>query len=209
MSIATLRCSSCFKNNAHAMTLIEALLLALSLCVDSLVVSATTAFHSHVSVRRGWLMAAVFGLCQGSFPLAGALVGDVARAFIEAVDHWVAFGLLLAVGGKMIVDGLRRKGESETPARTSVTLPTMFLLGVATSIDAFAVGIGLGLEHTLADVLWTVALIGAMTFGVSLLGVHLGRRSIPVPERAATVAAGLVLIALGTKILLQHLLVLS
>ena len=85
----------------------------------------------------------------------------------------------------------------------------MFLLGVATSIDAFAVGIGLGLEHTLADVLWTVALIGAMTFGVSLLGVHLGRRSIPVPERAATVAAGLVLIALGTKILLQHLLVLS
>ena len=191
------------------MTLIEALLLALSLCVDSLVVSATTAFHSHVSVRRGWLMATVFGLCQGSFPLAGALVGDVARAFIEAVDHWVAFGLLLAVGGKMIVDGLRRKGESETPARTSVTLSTMFLLGVATSIDAFAVGIGLGLEHTLADVLWTVALIGAMTFGVSLLGVHLGRRSIPVPERAATVAAGLVLIALGTKILLQHLLVLS
>ncbi|MBR1834815.1 MAG: manganese efflux pump [Bacteroidales bacterium] len=188
------------------MNLVEALLIALSLCVDSLVVSATTALHSRITLRRGWLMAAVFGLCQGAFPLAGALIGDVARAFIEAVDHWVAFGLLLAVGGKMLLDGLRSKDDSAAAPRTSITLPTMFLLGVATSIDAFAVGIGLGLEHTLADVLWTVALIGAMTFGVSLLGVHLGRRSIPVPERAATIVAGLVLTALGTKILLQHLL---
>ena len=67
------------------MTIVEAFLLSLSLCVDSLVVSTTTAFHSKISFRRGALMAAVFGLCQGAFPLAGALIGDVARAFIEAV----------------------------------------------------------------------------------------------------------------------------
>ena len=188
------------------MNIVEALLLSLSLCVDSLVVSATTAFHSKISPRRGAAMAVVFGLCQGGFPLLGALVGDASRAFIEAVDHWVAFGLLLAVGGKMIVDGLHNGEEEQAVRHRVVTLGTMLLLGMATSIDAFAVGIGLGLEHAMGDVLWTVALIGGMTFVVSLVGVHLGRRNIPVPERAATIAAGVVLAGLGTKILLEHLL---
>ena len=153
------------------MTIVEAILLSLSLCVDSLVVSTTTAFHSKISFRRGALMAAVFGLCQGAFPLAGALIGDVARAFIEAVDHWVAFGLLLLVGGKMILDAIRNREEPENRNRPVVDVGTMFLLGVATSIDAFAVGIGMGLEHTMGDVLWTVAMIGGVTFAVSLLEV--------------------------------------
>ena len=187
------------------MTIVEAILLSLSLCVDSLVVSTTTAFHSKISFRRGALMAAVFGLCQGAFPLAGALIGDVARAFIEAVDHWVAFGLLLLVGGKMILDAIRNREEPENRKRPIVNVGTMFLLGVATSIDAFAVGIGMGLEHTMSDVLWTVAMIGGVTFAVSLLGVHLGRHNIPVPERTATILAGVVLIGLGTRILLEHL----
>jgi putative Mn2+ efflux pump MntP len=187
------------------MTIVEAILLSLSLCVDSLVVSTTTAFHSKISFRRGALMAAVFGLCQGAFPLAGALIGDVARAFIEAVDHWVAFGLLLMVGGKMILDAIRNREEPENRKRPIVNVGTMFLLGVATSIDAFAVGIGMGLEHTMSDVLWTVAMIGGVTFAVSLLGVHLGRHNIPVPERTATILAGVVLIGLGTRILLEHL----
>lgn len=186
------------------MTIVEALLLSLSLCVDSLVVSATTAFHSKVSYRRGILMALIFGLCQGLFPLLGALIGDVARNFIEAVDHWVAFGLLLFVGGKMIVDGLRNKGE-EAAQRTVVNPGTMVLLGIATSIDAFAVGIGMGLEHTMSDVLWAVGMIGGTTVIVSLVGVYLGRRNIPVPERTATILAGVVLIGLGVKILLEHL----
>lgn len=187
------------------MNIIEALLLSLSLCVDSLVVSTTTAFHSKISYRRGFVLAVVFGFCQGLFPMLGALVGDVARTFIEAVDHWVAFGLLAVVGGKMIVDGLRHKEEGEFK-HTVVTLGTMFLLGIATSIDAFAVGIGLGLEHTLKTVVWVVMAIGLTTFVVSFVGVHLGKRNIPVPERTATVIAGLVLIGLGTKILLEHLL---
>ena len=104
-------------------------MLSLSLCVDSLVVSTTTAFHSKMSMRRGVLMALIFGVCQGAFPLAGALIGDAARSFIEAVDHWVAFGLLLGVGGKMVVDGCRSK-EAE-PVRQKVTVGAMALLGVA------------------------------------------------------------------------------
>ena len=197
------------------MSFLEALILSLALCVDSLVVSTTTAFRSKMSYRRGVLMAFIFGLCQGVFPLLGALIGDVARVFIEAVDHWVAFGLLAFIGGKMIVENLTsdtspekngsiKADASHSPEGQGVRL--FFLLGVATSIDAFAVGIGLGLDNPMSTVLWVVATVGVVTFLVSLLGVYLGKRNIPVPERTANIIAGLVLIGLGVKILLEHLL---
>ena len=185
------------------MSFVEALLLALALCVDSLVVSTTTAFKEKMPFRRGLLMAVIFGICQGGFPLAGALIGDVARTFIEAVDHWVAFGLLTLVGGKMIVEGIR--GKEETVSQRTLTVGTMFLLGTATSIDAFAVGIGLGLDNPMSAVLWIVAMIAAVTLFVSLVGVYLGKRNIPIPERTANIIAGVVLIGLGVKILLEHL----
>lgn len=187
------------------MTFFEALLLALALCVDSLVVSTATAFRSKMTYRRGLLMALIFGLCQGVFPLAGALIGDVARSFIEAVDHWVAFGLLALIGGKMVLDAIRNKEEEQKTSTHHSPLSTYFLLGVATSIDAFAVGIGLGLQHPMTTVLWVVALIGIATTLVSLVGVYLGKRHIPIPQRTATILAGMVLIALGVKILLEHL----
>lgn len=189
------------------MTFFEAIVLSLALCVDSLVVSTTTAFRSKMSYRQGLLMALILGLCQGVFPLAGALIGDVARSFIEAVDHWVAFGLLALVGGKMIVESLKAKGETADAHLTPSTsnLVTYFLLGVATSIDALAVGIGLGLDNPMSTVLWVVALIGAVTFVVSMVGVVFGKRNIPIPERTANIIAGIVLIALGLKILVEHL----
>ena len=206
------------------MSFLEALLLALALCVDTLVVSTTTAFHSRPSWRQGLLMAAVFGLCQFAFPLAGALIGDVAHSFIQAVDHWIAFALLAFIGGKMIWDQVgNRKDEGGTsdrqpptsdlrpptsdlqPPTSDLRLSTCFLLGIATSIDAFAVGIGLGLGHAMATVLWVVALVGAVTFLAALLGIALGRRNIPIPERTANIIAGAVLIGLGVKILVEHL----
>ena len=189
------------------MGFVEALLLALALCVDSLVVSTTTAFRTKMTYRRGLLMALIFGLCQGAFPLTGALIGDVAREFIETVDHWIAFGLLAFIGGKMIIDGIRGEEEEENVSTYQhINVSTFFLLGVATSIDAFAVGIGLGLDNPRTTVLWIVATIGIVTTLVSLLGVYLGKRNIPVPERTANIIAGLVLLGLGVKILLEHLL---
>ena len=188
------------------MNFAEALLLSLALCVDSLVVSTTTAFKSKMPWRQGLLMAFVFGLCQGAFPLAGALIGDVARSFIEAVDHWVAFGLLAFIGGKMVIDGIRNKDEGAESFNSHFSILNFFLLGVATSIDAFAVGIGLGLQEHLLVVLYIVSLIGLVTMLVSLFGVYLGKRNIPVPERTANIVAGVVLIGLGVKILLEHLL---
>lgn len=189
------------------MGFIEALLLSLALCVDTLVVSATTAFREKITYRRGLLLAVILGFCQFAFPLAGALIGDVARSFIEAVDHWIAFGLLAFIGGKMILDGIR--GEEEEEEKTTIGHRSLvynyFLLGIATSIDGLAVGIGLGLDQPLATVLWVVALIGIVTFLVSMLGIYLGKRNIPVPERTANIIAGVVLFGLGVKILLEHL----
>ncbi len=190
------------------MGFIEALLLALALCVDTLVVSATTAFKDKMPWRRGVLMALILGFCQFAFPLVGAVIGDVARAFIEAVDHWVAFGLLAFIGGKMIVDGIRgEEGEEEKKVldgRRSLIV-TYFLLGVATSIDGLAVGIGLGLDQPMSTVLWVVTVVGVVTFVVSIIGIFLGKRNIPVPERTANIIAGVVLIGLGVKILIEHL----
>lgn len=188
------------------MNFIEALLLSLALCVDTLVVSATTAFRSKMTYRRGLLMAVILGFCQFAFPLVGAVIGDVARSFIEAVDHWVAFGLLAFIGGKMIVEGIRKEEEGDVSKYQKLDVATFFLLGVATSIDGLAVGIGLGLDNPMSTVLWIVATIGVVTFMVSILGVFLGKRNIPVPARTANIIAGLVLIGLGVKILLEHLL---
>ena len=182
--------------------------MSLALCVDTLVVSSATALRSKMSNRRGLLLALILGFCQFAFPLVGALIGDVARAFIEAVDHWIAFGLLAFIGGKMIWDGVKSKEDDDASAPLStfhIPLSTFFLLGVATSIDGLAVGIGLGLDNPLRDVLWIVTTIGVVTFLVACVGVYLGKRNIPVPERVANIIAGLVLIGLGVKILLEHL----
>ena len=187
------------------MGFIEAFLLALALCVDSLVVSATTAFRSRLTARRGLLLALIFGLCQGGFPLLGALIGDVARSFIEAVDHWVAFGLLALIGGKMILDGVKQEEEKKEVSSSRYLLLNYCMLGIATSIDGLAVGIGLGLDMPMNAVLGVVTVIGIVTFLVALLGIFLGKRNIPIPERTATVIAGVVLIGLGVKILIEHL----
>lgn len=153
-------------------------------------------------------MALILGFCQFAFPLVGAVIGDAARAFIEAVDHWVAFGLLAFIGGKMIVDGIRgEEGEEEKKVlegRRSL-IATYFLLGVATSIDGLAVGIGLGLDQPMSTILWVVTVVGVVTFFVSIIGIFLGKRNIPVPERTANIIAGVVLIGLGVKILIEHL----
>ena len=186
------------------MSLLESFGLALALSVDSLVVSTTSAFKSKMSFRQGLLMAVVFALFQGLFPFLGALLGEVCRTFVSAIDHWVAFGLLSLVGGKMRWDAFQ---DSKTADTLDVTrLSTICILGVATSIDAVVVGIGFGLDSSFTEILVTVLIIFFVTFVASLVGTTLGRRSIPVPDRAATFLAGVVLIGLGTYTLVQHLL---
>lgn len=173
----------------------ETLLLALALCVDSFTVSTACAFRNRMSIRSGITMAVVFAVFQGGFPFLGALLGVAFRAFVSSIDHWVAFALLLFVGCKMIVDALRN--TSDDCQIKDLNFGIMCLLGIATSIDAFAVGVTLGLENSIPQVLFITLIIAAVTFLVSILGVVLGRHKIPIPERTASIVAGMVLIVLG------------
>ncbi len=181
--------------------MIEAFLIAVALCVDSLVVSTASSLSGGMTCRRGLLMAVVFGICQSAFPLLGALAGVGFKGAIERLDHWVAFGLLVLVGGKMIYDAF---GEKEEGRMDASRFGVMWILGIATSIDAFAVGIGLGLEKSFREVLLIVGVTGGLTFLVTLLGVWLGKRGSKLGGKIPGILAGCVLIGLGVSILMEH-----
>lgn len=186
------------------MAFFESVLLALALCVDSLVVSTTSALKTKLSYRRGLLLAFTFALFQGGFPLVGALLGSACEHFIDSIDHWVAFGLLFLVGGKMIVDAF--KGDEDDSVLDLSRYWVICSLAVATSIDALVVGVGLGLRYKVGQCVGVCAVIGMMTFLAAMLGVFLGKRNVPIPEKTASIIAGVVLIGLGAKTLLEHLL---
>lgn len=179
------------------------LLVALALCVDSFTVSAAASFSHAMPLRRGLLMAGIFAVCQGLTPLLGALLGVGFQSAMAAIDHWVAFGLLLLVGGKMTVDACR-SNEGHKPLDVN-KISVMVMLGIATSIDAFVVGIGLGLEHSRRYMLLFVGTVAVATFLLSMLGYLLGNRRVLIPERPAGLIAGLVLIGLGAYTLVEHL----
>ena len=183
------------------MGFVESLLLSLALCVDSLVVSATATLGGRLRRGKRWLMAAVFALCQGAIPLVGASVGAVSLPLVSSAGHWIAAALLFVVGGKMLVDALRG-GEDSKPLQFD-RIGVMFLLGVATSIDAFAVGIGLGLEIPFASVVRVCVLIGIVTLAASLLGGLLATVGKRIPARSAGIVAAVVLLLLAVKAALQ------
>ncbi|MBR1799088.1 MAG: manganese efflux pump [Bacteroidales bacterium] len=190
------------------MTIVETLLLSLALCVDSLVVSAATSFRSHLTIKQAFLMAVIFAICQGLFPLAGAILGDAFSQIIESIDHWIAFALLSYAGGKMIYEGVMNgKGSNEGVIADGkqVSIGAMFLLGIATSIDALAVGIGLGLNLPMRQVMPVVATIALTTLIVAFVGALLGQKRVHIPQRTASIVAGCVLVGLGVKILIEHL----
>ena len=133
----------------------------------------------------------------------GALLGAAFRDLMASLDHWIAFTLLLFVGGKMIYDGLRDAPREEQLDVSQ--LKVLCLLGVATSIDAFVVGVGLGFDYTLLQTAFIAAVIGVVTFLVAILGVFLGKRNVPVSGRIGNILAGLVLVGLGVYTLVEHL----
>lgn len=184
------------------MTLTASFLLALALCADTLAVSTSSALKSKMSYRKGLEMALVFGLFQGGIPLLGALLGSAFQSLVASIDHWIAFGLLFLVGGKMILDGIHSEREEKPLDVTK--LGVIILLAIATSIDAFVVGIGFGLNGTIGNSITTCIIIGLVTFIVAIIGIFLGTRNVPIPEKVASIIAGMVLIGLGTHTLLEH-----
>lgn len=177
--------------------MIEALLLAVALAMDALAVALTQGARFRPGLGGAAVIAVTFGAFQAVMPLIGWGIGAVAFAYVEAVDHWIAFGLLSFLGVRMLGGHV---GEDE--AMRKLTGTALLVAGLATSIDALAAGITL---PTLDASPWiAVALIGAVTAVMSAGGVALGRVVGDRWGRWAERAGGVILIALGCKILAEH-----
>ena len=184
------------------MQLFSIIVIAVALAMDAFAVSvATGSVYKQLKIHHAVRMALFFGAFQAFMPLVGWLAGLGFKDAIVAYDHWVAFGLLAAIGCKMIYESLRMKHIADRPDPASILV--LLSLSIATSIDALAVGITLSL---ITDKIFAaVIIIGVVTFFLSLLGCELGRRIGHFFENKIELIAGLILIAIGTKILIQHL----
>ena len=180
----------------------ELLFLAASVAMDCMAVSAATAAASPVLRRADLLrMAAVFGGMQALMAGIGWVGGVGLQRAIAAWDHWVAFGVLLLIGGRMVWEGLRHEAEEEKGS-SSVTLPQLAVLGVATSIDSAAVGVTLPMLGV--SFVTALVVIGVTSFVLSLIAGILAHRLAGRFAERLEIAGGLVLVAIGVKILLEH-----
>lgn len=184
--------------------MIEILLIAVSLALDAFAVSVS----SGISVpgfgrRQAVRMGAYFGLFQFAMPLAGWVLGSSVSSCIEAVDHWIAFGLLAFIGGRMVWGARGKEGEG-TRGPEELSCRRLVVLAVATSIDALAVGVSMAFMKDV-NILFAALVIGAVAFGLSVAGGLAGRRLGSLFQKRAERVGGLVLIAIGLKILIEHL----
>ena len=184
------------------MSFIELLLIAVGLSMDSFSVSVCKGLTTK---RFSWRMALVcglwFGLFQALMPIIGYFLGAQFQELIEAYDHWIAFGLLFLIGANMFREAVWGKKE-EGEETGSLNFKTMFLLAIATSIDALAVGISFA---CIQEKLWSsVIIIGLTTFLFSVLGVKIGNVFGSKYEKLAGIFGGIILIIIGLKILLEH-----
>jgi putative Mn2+ efflux pump MntP len=181
--------------------LVSILLVAVGLSMDAFAVSVVTgSVYRELHVKHALRMALFFGGFQAAMPVIGFLAGLGLKDYISHVDHWVAFGLLLFVGGKMVYEAFQI--ESAEKNRDPSNLLILLALAVATSIDALAVGITLSLLTS--AIALAVTLIGLITFGLSFAGVYIGKRFGHFFESRIEVVGGLILIGIGVKILIQH-----
>ncbi|MBI9020815.1 MAG: manganese efflux pump [Verrucomicrobia bacterium] len=184
------------------MPILSILLIALGLAMDAFAVSITSGITiKNLKARHALLIGAAFGIFQALMPVLGWALGQWATRWISAVDYWIAFGLLLFVGGHMILTAMQPEEESD--AKNPLHLPTLLMLALATSIDAFAIGISLSMLRV--SIALPAIIIGLVTFALSFAGVYFGRLFGHFNEKKMEVFGGLVLIGLGTKMLLDHL----
>ena len=185
----------------NEMTFIELLLIAIGLSMDAFSVSICKGLTTKkFSWRMALLCGLWFGFFQALMPVIGYFLGAQFQELIEAYDHWIAFGLLFLIGANMIREALSKKEES---ANGDLDVKTMFLLAIATSIDALAVGVSFACIQVK---LWSsVLIIGITTFLFSVLGVKIGNVFGSKYEKSAGIIGGIILILIGLKILLEHL----
>lgn len=182
----------------------ELFLLAVGLSMDAFAVSVCKGLSmKKATLKAGAVCGAWFGGFQALMPLAGFFLGTLFAGAIEAFDHWVAFGLLGIIGINMLKEAFSKECDCENH-NADLSVKTMFIMAIATSIDAMAVGISLAMAGNV-NIYAAVVLIGVTTFLFSAAGVKIGNVFGSRFEKKAQIAGGVILIGLGIKILLEHL----
>lgn len=180
----------------------EILLLAVGVSMDAFAVSIGKGLTAkRVSWREALAVGLWFGGFQALMPVIGYYLGISFADLVTKIDHWIAFGLLLLIGGNMIREGLQ-KGE-EKSADDSFSFRTMLVLAIATSIDALALGISFAFLGT--DLWSSVTVIGLTTFAFSVVGLLIGKKVGSRFHSGAEILGGIILILIGLKILIEHL----
>ena len=183
------------------MGLIELFLIAVGLSMDAFAVSVCKGLAMpKCTFKKAAIVGLWFGGFQALMPAIGYILGAQFQEAIASIDHWIAFVLLALIGGNMIREAL---GDDEEEDDASLDVKTMFLLAVATSIDALAIGITFAFLKV--NIIPAVCFIGSVTFIISFAGVKIGNVFGARYKNKAEIVGGVILILLGLKILLEHL----
>lgn len=185
---------------------IELFLLGIGLAMDAFAVSVCKGLGMRrLNKKQTLIIGLYFGGFQALMPLIGWLLGSQFQKYITSIDHWIAFILLIFIGGKMMIEAIREWNEEETVDVMDAPLDhkNMLVLAVATSIDALAVGITFAFLDT--PIIEAITIIGITTMVISIIGVVVGNFFGSRYKSKAEFIGGLILVLLGLKILLEHL----
>ncbi len=184
------------------MNIIQILLVSIGLAADAFAVSVVKGLSiKNISLKDTIRLALCFGLFQGIMPTIGYILGSAFEKIIINVDHYVSFALLSFIGIKMITES-----SNDEENNNDLTLKSILILGLATSIDALAVGIAYACAYGSHNSILTFIVIAIITFILSFFGVKIGSKFGSKYGKIAEIIGGIILILLGTNILLEHLL---
>lgn len=186
------------------MGFLELFLIGVGLSADAFSVAVCKGLNMRkLNLKHAYIIAVFFGGFQAIMPLIGYLLGTSFSSYIESFDHWVAFVLLVFIGGKMAMEALRDKEDGGEEKTDVLKIGELTIMSIATSIDALAVGITFAFLKV--NILLSVLLIGVTTFALSLAGVLIGNKFGARYKNKAELAGGIILVLIGVKILLEHL----
>lgn len=184
------------------MNILTLLLLSTSLAADAFAVSVATGIsEKKISLKNALKMSFSFGFFQAMMPILGFFLAGIFFVYIQNFTHWIAFFLLVYIGGNMIREGLNTDA-SEEKNKNTFSLRSILLLSIATSIDALAVGVSL--RATTPDIWSPAIMIGMVTFFLSFLGIEFGKKWGTKIGKRAEIIGGSILILIGFKMLLDH-----
>jgi len=186
------------------MSILTIIFIALGLSADAFAVAVSEGLaHTKIRVRFALLVALCFGIFQAGMTFGGYFAGSLFADFVASFSHWLAFALLVFVGGRMVF-GAISNWKKENESKKTTNFWGLVLLGVATSIDALAIGVNFALDGGV-NVGLAASLIGLITFAISLVGVYFGKLLGKYLTKYAELAGGVILIAIGINILVGGL----